>query len=112
MPGEWCRCRHGFTFHASTLHGARRNEPSLKNMRNGVVPVALPSMERHLPLAQSLPPCTGVDLIASELCEAVVSVHQKRLTKRKLSLGIDVGDIAPELIDFAVLSAGRENGFA
>src|SRR5436309_11429312 len=51
-------------------------------------------------------------LVAGELREAVVSVHQKRLTQRKLSLGIDVSDITSELTDFAVLSAGHENEFA
>ena len=34
------------------------HHPSLKNTRYGVVPDALPSSARHLPLVQSVPPCT------------------------------------------------------
>ena len=40
-------------------HGEPRRTPSLMNTRNGVVPVALPSRERHLPLVQRMPPPVG-----------------------------------------------------
>jgi len=40
-------------------HGEPRNTPFLKNTRNGVVPLALPSNDFHGPFVRSVPPCAG-----------------------------------------------------
>src|SRR5262245_31849022 len=60
--------------------------------------------------------CTAVRTtgpsIVTKLCEAIVSVHQKRLTQWKGSVGVGVGDIAAELTYLAVTRAGHQDELA
>src|SRR5215217_2677569 len=53
------RAVNHFAADRAAAYGDPRITPSLKNTRYGVVPLALPSRERHRPLVHRVPPCAG-----------------------------------------------------
>src|SRR5215212_5062042 len=53
------RAINHFAADRAAAYGDPRTTPSLKNTRYGVVPLALPSRERHRPLVHRVPPCAG-----------------------------------------------------